>query len=447
MIEFGGQKPASPGDGLPVLGTQRWKIARSARFPVRKAARAGQRPRKCRNCHYALDAGGGRVVIIAADLRLDLLQARPKWEMSVNLDGIVGTADYALWAANFGQSGVSASVPEPATSTLACLGLAMMLISRIAWPRAIRTLATVIVAASWIETGRASPLVWNLAADWSDSANPNGPWAYNGENGQPISVHLDDHDPFTDSFADAQPAWALAPYDPTFFNPGHVPLWMRAASSASGLDIPIGRVATHTPNEAAGDYSSITWRSPIAGEIVVSGGAWLARIRNETTWRLEKNATLLSQAHIAVSDSYNSANPMSFALGTGGPNALRIDVAAGDVIRLSLQRFSGGEYVGVDLTITEIIRLLGDADRDCEVGAVDYAIWAATFGLSGVGLRADFDRNGSVGASDYALWAANFGKTCPPVGASVPEPSGVLLGTMGIAILGICTRRRGSTSG
>ncbi len=55
--------------------------------------------------------------------------------------------------------------------------------------------------------------------------------------------------------------------------------------------------------------------------------------------------------------------------------------------------------------------LVGDANHDGTVGAADYAIWAAQFGLSGQFLAADFDHNGSVGAADYALWAANFGAT------------------------------------
>ncbi len=58
--------------------------------------------------------------------------------------------------------------------------------------------------------------------------------------------------------------------------------------------------------------------------------------------------------------------------------------------------------------------LIGDANRDCNVGAADYAIWAAQFGQSGAGLTADFDCSGGVGAGDYALWAANFARSCPP---------------------------------
>ncbi len=89
-----------------------------------------------------------------------------------------------------------------------------------------------------------------------------------------------------------------------------------------------------------------------------------------------------------------------------------------------------------------ISSLVGDANNDCNVGAADYAIWAATFGQTGACLPADFDRNGNIGAADYALWAANFGETCPPAAAGVPEPSTALLALLACLALGCGWRRR-----
>ncbi len=74
--------------------------------------------------------------------------------------------------------------------------------------------------------------------------------------------------------------------------------------------------------------------------------------------------------------------------------------------------------------------LVGDANGDCQVGAADYALWAAQWGQVGNALTADFDNSGSVGAGDYALWAANFGNTCGPSALDaqlVPEASSAVL--------------------
>lgn len=86
--------------------------------------------------------------------------------------------------------------------------------------------------------------------------------------------------------------------------------------------------------------------------------------------------------------------------------------------------------------------LLGDMNGDCQVGAADYAIWAAQFGQTGSGLAGDVDGNGTVGAADYALWAANFGKSCPPGGVAVPEPTTSALATTAIVFLFALRRGR-----
>lgn len=95
-----------------------------------------------------------------------------------------------------------------------------------------------------------------------------------------------------------------------------------------------------------------------------------------------------------------------------------------------------GETSAIDYAqyvIRPPLDLIGDANGDCEVGAADYALWAAQFGQSGPGLSADFDGSGNVGAGDYALWAANFGKSCEPPGSNVPEPTGWALALLGAA--------------
>lgn len=79
----------------------------------------------------------------------------------------------------------------------------------------------------------------------------------------------------------------------------------------------------------------------------------------------------------------------------------------------------GGRSAPVSFTLNIIPgALIGDANGDGQVGTADYAIWAATFGQTGVGLAADFDGNGEVGSGDYTLWAANFGAGTEGAGAA-----------------------------
>lgn len=74
---------------------------------------------------------------------------------------------------------------------------------------------------------------------------------------------------------------------------------------------------------------------------------------------------------------------------------------------------------GAELFVAVIDPLIpGDANGDGVVGAADYAVWAAQFGLEGSGLEGDFDNNRSVGVGDYALWAANFGRQFGDAGAA-----------------------------
>lgn len=78
--------------------------------------------------------------------------------------------------------------------------------------------------------------------------------------------------------------------------------------------------------------------------------------------------------------------------------------------------------------------LLGDANYDNLIGAADYALWAAQFGKSGLGLSADFDGNGTVGAGDYAIWAA-----AASTATSVPEPATLEMCLTGLVLIGVVT--------
>ena len=70
--------------------------------------------------------------------------------------------------------------------------------------------------------------------------------------------------------------------------------------------------------------------------------------------------------------------------------------------------------------------LAGDFNGDGVVDAADYTVWRDTLG-SEILLAADGDGDNIVDFDDYTIWAGNFGETLPSQGASVPEPTGVMI--------------------
>ncbi|MEN1680126.1 MAG: dockerin type I domain-containing protein [Planctomycetota bacterium] len=85
--------------------------------------------------------------------------------------------------------------------------------------------------------------------------------------------------------------------------------------------------------------------------------------------------------------------------------------------------------------------VVGDYNADGTVDAADYTRWRDALGQEGVGLPADGNGDSQVTAADYALWRENLGATVqpPPLSASVPEPSSMVVAVLLIAVS--CARR------
>jgi hypothetical protein len=216
-------------------------------------------------------------------------------------------------------------------------------------------IAIILLFAATIGLPKVEAITYDLNADWSDSSNPNGVWSYN-EGTNPLP-HQADWDP--GDFTPAQPAWARSSSitDHTF-----LPAWLRLSSAPTfALDLQIGDVALHTTDVTNGVGSgpgNVTWTSPIAGTVDLSGSVWEARdIGRSNRWSIDINGIVVSQGDISATNSSRSS-PFDLASGTGGTAALNnISVSVGEVIKLQFDETSsdtGGDFVGVNFAVNVV---------------------------------------------------------------------------------------------
>lgn len=197
-------------------------------------------------------------------------------------------------------------------------------------------------------------LTYQLRSDWSEVANPNGPWAFWA--GDALLPHVAEWslDP-----ANLHPGWA---FDST------IPFWFRSVSGpapGSENDWAAGDVVVHThnpggPNGPTNGLASLTWTSPVDGTLDVTGGVWEARNLPDLSggvrgnrWNLYLRDELISSGVVTGDDLFDRAHPFDLASGSGGSEAIRnLRVFAGDVLRLALVPTGfEGDYVGVNLTV------------------------------------------------------------------------------------------------
>jgi hypothetical protein len=198
--------------------------------------------------------------------------------------------------------------------------------------------------------------VYDLAGDWSDVSNPNGPWALYKAPGQLFATNQADWN----SNGTNQPAWADEPYPQL----AHVPMWAKAIGDVGALLDPLytgfvdaGTVYMHSAEtgRTGTEFSSVIWTSPSDGMIEIDGGAWVAKAHNRPQrWVLLKNGAVLTLGDLTQGDPYTKTNPFLFSAGSGGPSAVMLDVLQGDQLELLIHRVGPvpGTFVGVDLSIT-----------------------------------------------------------------------------------------------
>lgn len=204
--------------------------------------------------------------------------------------------------------------------------------------------------------------VFDLAADWSDAVNPNGPWSYNDGSGSPILNHFIDWDLGNQVFSADQPAWSVSPYNAS------TAWFKRTAAGSPAVQVPIGMVGT-----LIRPRSTVSWTSPFRGVVEVSGNVWGATQFDftEIKWRLGLNAELFTGGQVA-SVPQGLASPQSLAEGFGGPAVLHRIVSPGDRLELSFEYQnccpSSIVMAGVELRIVRLTDCNGNTVPDeCDV--------------------------------------------------------------------------------
>ncbi|MEL4180729.1 PEP-CTERM sorting domain-containing protein [Roseateles sp. PN1] len=188
--------------------------------------------------------------------------------------------------------------------------------------------------------------IWDLAADWSDTINPNGAWALN--QGSTPLTNIPDFTAADTSGIPAQPAWA-----PSNSLGNFLPMWMKARATVAD-SWQVGDVLVHSTgryNSAGSGFANVTWTSPFSGTANVSGALWEIRdIGRANVWTLLHNGTTLATGTLVDGGGHGRINPQTFAFSS-------LAVSAGDVLTLKLDSASAdgaGELAGVNFKIAQI---------------------------------------------------------------------------------------------
>ena len=196
--------------------------------------------------------------------------------------------------------------------------------------------------------------VANLAADWSDTNNPNsttfGTWSYRaGSTLLPEVPNWNGNN--TTGFT--QPAWA-----PSNTAGDYIPAEFKTTSVPTGI-----RLARRRRRRPHDGYSERGLARPgqlpldqsRTGTVTISGDVWAAATiaGRDNAWSLLVNGVAVTGG--TNIDAYDRANPFLFGNGTGGTGALTQHVTAGSTIELEIFRTSNpGYFVGANLIITSV---------------------------------------------------------------------------------------------
>jgi hypothetical protein len=192
----------------------------------------------------------------------------------------------------------------------------------------------------------AQAVTYDLAADWSDAVNPNGPWSYT-QGATPLSHFAQPTDGNALNAAAGNGYWGAGP---AFTNS---PFLIRttqnggATPTYSDGDFLAGDVIVHGTNPGAGSPVFINWTAAAAGKISFDSSIWYAHspVTRAAVVTALLNGTSIGSATVANGVTRSSALSL---------NGSSLDVAAGDVLAFRFEPAAGqsfGSLTGITLTV------------------------------------------------------------------------------------------------
>lgn len=201
-----------------------------------------------------------------------------------------------------------------------------------------------VIGLSGVEAGA---IVYDLASDFTVSANPNGAWTYGFSNPSFSAYTLAQVD--ANYFGSGEAAWAPS-------DNGFPSIWKNENGGwGFGQDMPLDTVGF---NYNSANSVGVVWTAPFAGTFDIIGDTWTI-VENTPVSRITlliAGSPVISNAE--VTDASSSAAPLTLASLAGNPNDL-LDVAlgAGQTIEVRFGLLAGttieADNVGLRLSITQ----------------------------------------------------------------------------------------------